>query len=236
MSLCAKPSSTVKFMKITTLNSLVVAGLLAVTTQIAFCQGTIYFVRSDFQAALNSSTTITFEDVSNPPGIPGLGAYSITASGVTFTTSDPLLLITGPAGPIPGDGKYLWHFDGSYPVDILLPSGVTAFGADFSGGIEPNPSFDATWTVNLVGGSSYAYNFSALRGSWTFFGVSFPEPIANLVYRDAGPPDGVMGGPLHEEMLDNVTFGAIPEPRGLELLALGVVALGWRRWLKKSLA
>jgi len=227
MNPCMKPSSTPIFMKITTLNGLVVAGLLAVTAQTAFCQGTVYTSRSAFEAVLSSSTTITFEDLPTPTPSP-IGEFSITISGVTFSNPGALLFITGPGGPIPGDGKYLWHFDGGYPVDILLPGGVTAFGADFSGGIEPDPSFNATLTVNLVGGSSYAYNFSAPRGSWTFFGVTFAEPIANLVYRDAGPPDGVMGGPLHEEMLDNVTFGAIPEPSAIGLSAFGSLLLAWQ--------
>ncbi len=214
-------------MKITTLNNLVAAGLMAVTAQTAFCQGTFYTSRSIFEAALGASTTITFEDVPIPNPSP-IGQFSITTSGVTFTTPDALLFITGPGGPIPGTGKYLWHFDGGYPVSIILPAGMTAFGADFSGGIEPNPSVNATLTVNIVGGASYDYNFSGSRGSWTFFGVSFPQPIANLVYRDAGPPDGVLGGPLHEELLDKVTFGMIPEPSVLGLFGLGALLFGWR--------
>ena len=219
-------------MKITTLNRLVVVGLLCVAAQTALGQGTFYTSRSAFEALLGSSTTITFQDLTNPPS-GGIGASSFTASGVTFTSPDTLLFITYPGVfyPIPGDGRYLWHWDGRFPVNIFLPEGVTAFGADFSGGIEPNPSFNATLTVNLAGGSSYAYNFSAPRGSWTFFGVTFPEPIASLVYRDAGPPDGGLGGPLHGEMLAHVTYSTIPEPSLRGLFALGGLFLGglWRR-------
>ncbi len=213
-------------MKITTLNGFVVAGLLAVTAQTAFCQGTTYTSRSAFEAALSSSTTITFEDL--PPTGGPVGEYSITTSGVTFTNPGALLVITTSPNPIPGTGKYLWHFDGGFPVTVLLPGEVTGFGADFSGGIEPNPSFNGTLTVNLARGASFDYNFSAPRDSWTFFGVTFAEPIANLVYRDAGPPDGVLGGPLHEEKLDNVTFGVIPEPSALGLFGLGTLLLSWR--------
>ena len=217
-------------MKFTTLNSLVVSGLLSVTAQTAFCQGTIYTSRSAFEAVLSSSTTITFEDVTNPIS-GGFGAYSITTSGVTFTSSGSLF-ITYPGGlyPIPGTGKYLWHFDGSFPVSILLPDGVTAFGADFSGGIEPYPSFDATLTVNLVGGQAYAYDFSAPRGSWKFFGVTFPQPIASLTYDDGGNnfPS------LHEEMLDNVTFGSvIPEPSTIGVFTFGALLLAWRFLCKR---
>ncbi len=117
-------------------------------------------------------------------------------------------------------------------MDILLPGGVTAFGADFSGGIAPSLSLNATLTVNLTDGASYVYNFSGPLNSWTFFGVSFPQSIFNLVYRDAGPPDGGLGGPLHEEKLDNVTFGPIPEPSGLGLFAPGGLLLGGQWWRK----
>lgn len=205
-----------------------VFALALLLTANAHGQGTIYTSRSAFEATLSSSTTITFEDQTNVISN-GTPAYSRTISGVTFTTPDALLFITGPGGgPIPGTGRYLWHFDGSSPVDILLPGGVTAFGADFSGGVEPHPSFNATLTVNLVGGGSYDYNFSAARGSWTFFGVTFAQPIANLIYNDGGSF-------LHEEMLDNVTFGsAIPEPSVSGLFAAGALLLGLRvRYLKR---
>lgn len=206
-------------MKNATLRILSVAGLLAATAQTAVCQGTIYTSRSAFEATLSSSTTITFEDVPPPSG--PQGASSVTTSGVTFSTE--AFLFIG-LYPIPGDGKYLWHFDGGYPVTSLLPIGVTAFGADLSGGFEPNPSFNATVTVNLAGGPSYVYNFSGPRGSWTFFGVTFAQPIASVVCDDGGP--NLPG--LHEEMLDNVTFGSIPEPSVLGLFALGGALLGSR--------
>ena len=135
-------------MKITTLKIVAAAGLLAVTVQTALSQGTVYTSRSVFDAALSSSTTITFEALPTP----GTGESSITTSGVTFTTPDARLLVAVDGAPIPGDGKYLWHFDGGAPVTVLLPGDVTAFGADFSGGIEPDPSHNATLTVNLVGG------------------------------------------------------------------------------------
>jgi hypothetical protein len=216
-------------MRIATLKIVAVAGLFAVTGQIALSQGTVYTSRSAFEGVLTSSTTINFEDLPTTPS--PIGEFSITTSGVTFTTPDALLFITGPGSPIPGTGKYLWHFDGGFPVTVLLPSGVTAFGADFSGGIEPQSSFNATLTVNLVGGGSYAHNFSGPRGSWTFFGVTYSQPISSLVYDDGGPSTPFA---LHEEMLDNVTFGsAIPEPGAFGLFAVGVLLLGWR-WRKSS--
>jgi hypothetical protein len=145
---------------------------------------------------------------------------------VSFTTPDARLGVAGDGAPIPGDGKYLWHFDGESPVTVLLPGGITAFGADFSGGIEPQPSFNASLTVNFVGGGSYVHNFSGPRGSWTFFGVTYSQPINSLVYDDGGPSTPFA---LHEEMLDNVTFGnVIPEPGIFTLFAVGALLLGLR--------
>jgi len=203
-----------------------IASLLAAGAEAAFCQGVVYTLRPAFEAALSSSTTITFEDLPSTR-IGGLGESSITTSGVTFTSPSALLFVTKPGGlyyPIPGTGKYLWQFDGGYPVNSLLPDGVTAFGADFSGGIEPKPSYNATVTVNLASGQTYAYNFTGPRGAWTFFGVTFEQAIASVVYDDGGSRVSA----THEEMLDNVTFGVIPEPSALGLLALGGLLLDFR--------
>ncbi|MCL4789858.1 MAG: hypothetical protein KJ070_24280 [Verrucomicrobia bacterium] len=210
------------------LNLQFLVGVLALASLgTALGQGTIYTSRSAFEASLSSSTTITFENL--PVTYPfGLGESSVTSSGATFTTPDARLFITGPGGlyPVPGDGKYLLHWDGGSPVTVLLPGGITAVGADFSGGIEPDPSYNATLTVNLVGGGSYVHNFSGPRALWTFFGVTYSEPISSLVYDDGGPSAPFA---LHEEMLDNVTFGnVIPESGMFAFLALGGLLLGWR--------
>ena len=186
-------------------------------------QGTVYTSRSAFTASINGSTTITFETLS-PSSPSSIGTSPITDSGVAFTNAESRLFITSPATgiyPVPGTGQYLWNFDSSYPVGIFLPGGVTAFGADFSGGILPQTSFQATLTATLANGQSYSYGFSGPLGSFTFFGVSFSDPISSLIYSDGGQ----FSPGTHEEMLDNVTFGtAVPEPN-ISLLALfGLIA------------
>ena len=220
-------------MRRSVLSSLFTGALLAASAQIAFSQGTVYFVRSAFEAALNSSTTVTFEELP-PTDWQGMPESSITTSGVTFTGPWARLYITNPSGllyPIPGTGKYLWQFDGGYPLSSLLPVGVTAFGADLSGGIQLNSSFNAIVTVNLVGGQSYAYNFSAPTGSWTFFGVTFADPISSVIYDDVGH----FSIGTHEEMLDNVTFGSvIPEPSSSLLLLVALPLTLWRRHSVRS--
>jgi hypothetical protein len=210
-------------MKNAILPVLAVGCLMAATVQSVFCQGTIYTSRSAFASALSSSTIITFEDLPVTSDM-GIGEYSIATSGVTFTSPDAELLIRDSFSPIPPTGKFLKHFDSFFPVSISLPNGVTAFGADFSGGMQLNPTYNATLTVNLAGGPSYAYNFTGTYGFWTFFGVTFPQPIASLIFDD-GASNPLF---LHEEKLDNVTFGAVPEPSVLGLVALGGMFLGWR--------
>lgn len=176
-------------------------------------QGVLFTDRTTFNAALQSSTTITFESLT-PSSPSSTGVSPVAVSGVTFTNSENRLFITSASTgiyPIPGTGQYLWNFDSSHPVGIFLPNGRNAFGADFSGGIEPNPGFNTTLTVNLLGGQSYSFNFSGTRGLWTFFGVAFPQSITSLIYDDGGQ---FLPG-SHEEMLDNVTWGiaTVPEPQ-----------------------
>jgi hypothetical protein len=98
-------------------------------------QGTFYTDRSTFNAALQSSTTITFAGLPDPP--PGIGRSPITISGATFTNEEARLFT--------GSG-YLWNFDSSYPVGVFLPNERNAFGADFSGGIVQNNPFSGTLT------------------------------------------------------------------------------------------
>jgi hypothetical protein len=199
------------------------ATVICLLTGIACCysQGVIFTDRASFSASLIPfpirPTTITFTGLTDPSD---LGTSPITVSGVTFTNAESRLFVQ--RTPIPGDGQYLWNFDSSYPVGIYLPGGRNAFGADFSGGIEPNATFNATLTVNLLGGQSYSYNFSGLRGAWTFFGVAFSQNISSLVFHDGG--QSLPG--THEEMLDNVTFGVaiVPEPNVATIALVGMLA------------
>jgi hypothetical protein len=126
------------------------------------------------------------------------------------------------------NGQHLENFDSSIPVSISLPAGVTAFGADFSGGLDFFPSFNGTVTVNMVGGPSYSWGVSAPHGSWTFFGMNCVRPIASVVFDDGGTY-------LHEEMLDNVTLGpAIPEPSSSLLILCSLIVTVCGRRLRRS--
>ena len=184
----------------------------------ALAQGTVFTDRSAFTAALQSSTTINFAGMPDPP--PGIGRSPISVSDVTFANAESRLF-TG--------SSYLWNYDSSYPVGVFLPGGMNGFGADFSGGINPqNNPFNATITVNLAGGQTFTQNFAGQVGAWTFIGFIFPQAISSLVYNDGGP---FLPG-AHEETLDNVTFGVanVPEPQSLAIALAGlVIALISRR-------
>jgi hypothetical protein len=109
---------------------------------------------------------------------------------------------------------------------------MNAFGADFSGGIIPqNNPFNATITVNLVGGQTQIYNFTGQQGSWTFRGFVFSSPISSVAFNDGGQLNGT-----HEEMLDNVTFGVVPEPHPLALALAGLVICRFARRVRMSKA
>lgn len=183
-------------------------------------QGAIYTERSAFTAAIQSITTVTFESLS-PDSVSSLGTSPIIDSGVIIANADHRLFVCNFATgiyPIPGDGQYIFNFDSAAPVGIVIPNGMNSFGADFSGGIVPqNNPFNGTITVNLAGGQTYSYNFTGQVGSWTFRGFVFSDLITSLVYNDGG-------GRLHEEMLDNITFGvAVPEPQTSLLAVFGIL-------------
>jgi hypothetical protein len=196
---------------------------VSVACSSTLAQGAIYTSRSDFNAALGASTTITFENVA-PTDTGGMGAGTITVSGVTVTNLEHQLFISSDS--YLGTGHYLFNFDSSYPVGVFLPGGKTAFGADFSGGLGPDPSFNATLTFKLLGGQSFSYNFTGTQNAWTFVGATFAAPITSLVYDDGGQffPGS------HEEAFDNVTFGsAVPEPNCLLFVPLALLFLRLRR-------
>lgn len=185
-------------------------------------QGVLYTSRSAFEAALLSSTTATFEDLLSSrldwPFVQTASTSGLTISAAYLTVADP----DGDLHPIPGSGKYLWNWDGTTPVFIDLPPGVTAFGADFACGRWWVPSFAGTLTVNLASGRSQVFDFNGATETWLFGGVTFPEPIVQVIFHDGG---SFLPG-LHEEMLDNVTYGvAIPEASSTLLMLLGVAWL-----------
>jgi hypothetical protein len=200
----------------------------------SFAQGTLFTSRSSFNAALSSSSTITFESLA-PSSPSSTGVSPINVSGVSFANASARLFITSTNTglyPIPGTGQYLWNFDSGTPIAVTLPTGRNSFAADFSGGIVQNNPFNATITFNLADGGTYTHHFVGHLGEWSFVGFVFPQAITSLVYDDGGIP--IPGD--HEEMLDNVTFGigAVPEPNSSVLVTFGILGLLVARHLGRA--
>lgn len=198
--------------------------LLACTTRIGVsdsrAQGTIYTDRSAFSAALQSSTTVTFQSLMPSTGF-DQGVSTLMVSGLSITNLEHQLFVTSPAPgglyPRPGDGQYVWNRGSSSPMEITLPGGQNAFSGDFSAGIGTN-SVSATLTITLLNGQTYVHDLPS-QGLWTFQGFVYPQPIAHLSYlagrRGRGLPT----------MLDNVTFGiVVPEPRIHSITIGGILA------------
>jgi hypothetical protein len=203
--------------------------LLWVGIMAGYSQGTLYTDRSIFNAALQSSTTIDFENLPAYDGV-GIGQSPVTVSLqtppfttlLTITNFSQRLFVVGPGAYYPtlGDGQYVWNFDSGTPIGIFFPGGKNAFAADFSGGIQNNP-FNATLTFTLLGGQTYTHNFTGQDGQWTFRGFVFSQTITSVIYDDGGQDSPG----FHEEMIDNVTYGvAVPEPQILTLALGGIFA------------
>lgn len=181
-------------------------------------QVTVYTDRSLFSAALDSSTTIDFAGIPDPPRSPI--RTPLTLSGVTF--SNYLGLSTGQ-----GYLRDLGFARQPDPIRIVLSNGVNAFGADFSGAVL-EPPFEGYLTFTLEDGQAFHHLFECDSNSWTFFGFVFAQPIESVLFDGGG---GILFRSPYVRMLDNVIFGvAVPEPQLLSLVCLGVVAsIGLRR-------
>jgi hypothetical protein len=174
-----------------------------------------YNDRAAFAAASTGLQTIDFEGYApvNSWAVAGSGplaGYSAVFSEVTFTSQDTRLFVFDPGWTGFGldhsfnTGQYLINNGSFSALGIALPSGITAFGADFASFYGSAPLA----TVTLAGGSSYTLS-APVRPNSTFFGFTSDEPIASVTYSD-----NYSGG--HFEITDNVSFGiaAVPEPSG----------------------
>jgi hypothetical protein len=191
-----------------------------------FGQGTIYFDRSGFDAAISgiigSRTDLDFQPPFPPGGIDQgewvLYPPPLTMSGITFLSGGPLLIRW-----VSIDGnRVLNGYDSLSPLIVNMNAPTLAFGADF--GSLVSSSFLATVTLN----DGRVFTFTAPADpNLTFFGFVTQQPFSTLTFSDGG----LIGIGLHEEILDNITVVQVPEPAVWVLLALGAFFLGWR-WRK----
>ena len=188
-------------------------------------QGTTYTDRSAFDAAIADLTGARRDLNFQPPFPPGgidegewVRYFSpLTISGMTFHSGGPLLIRLFSA-----DGnRALNNYDSLTPLMVDMNGSAMAFGADFASLLNPfYSSFLAT--VTLDNGNVFTFTAPA-NPNFTFFGFVTTQPFSSLTFSDGG-----LIGPYHEEILDNITVGTVPEPGVFALSALGALLLGWR--------
>jgi hypothetical protein len=191
---------------------------------------TQYFNMGTFQAALSSSTQITFDDPSL--NLPDSLGNSYTIGAATFISTD-------------GGGLFASGPNNGLAVNYGSPSNIIAADNGNGGGIQIAlaPGFNALGMEigDLFQGGQFSYQLNGPNGvlasgvldvtditqfngpNTTFFGwVVDPGSIASLTILPTDISQFVA--------IDNVTFGtsvaqAIPEPSSLVLLASGSLVL-----------
>ena len=181
---------------------------------------TTYLDRSFFEAALSTSTTIDFEDVT--PG--GLGS-SVSFSGLTYTNSGGVWATTGFGAPSVQVGD-----QNNQTTVISLSSGYNAFGLDlgrlFGPGQVPVQLTDGGGGLIYSATLSVSDNDNLGTTGTTFFGfINDAGDIGSMILYSDGFPT-----------TDNVTFGntgsqasLIPETSSVLPVGMIVFALASRR-------
>ena len=197
----------------------------------------VYTDRTLFNAANPGLTAFNFGDIPTADLPPADGFVDVTPSytfqGVTFSTGNP-----GAAGLFILDSGYYGSNGAPYALDstdflqaatgnpaqldITLPNGTTAFGADFG-------TFEASGSVQvLVNGQALPTPLvTSDSNGGSFFGYTSPAPITSLSFVET------TGDTLN---VNGVEFGQetpVPEASSLEglslMLAVGALTLSARK-------
>ena len=192
----------------------------------AHAQSTItqYDSRTSFDAATSGLTTFNFNGYA-PADDSTQYPTGLTVQGVTFTASPDQLFVDDPGdgNGDPFNGSQYLDTDNTQPLNIVLPAGTTAFGADFSNYSSP---YGTTITA-LVNGMTFTFAEPDGNSS-VFAGFTSLVPITSLSFSSANISNSSRG-----VALDNVSYGkaspavsAAPEPSALATLAMSVLGLG----------
>lgn len=193
----------------------------------------VFTTRAAFIAASTGLTTIDFEGIAAPNGVANFSS-PLTLQGVTFSGSP-----TGAVSVVDsGFFSPLFQFQsgavlsGFGFIEVTLPAGVTALGADI---MSTNPN-GLPFQVLLSTGESFVVNTPAqpARG---FFAITSDVAITSIRFATLPGPNQSAGIPL----LDNFTFGqaqgaTVPEPATILLLGTGLVGIATRVRRKASKA
>jgi hypothetical protein len=202
-------------------------GALALTTS-AHAQVTQYSSRTSFNAATSGLTTFTLDGYA-PAGSYAEYPTGLTVDGVAFSASGKALYVGDPGdgNGNPFNGHQYVDSDDQQTLNIALPTGTTAFGADFFN-YGYNSTGGSTITA-LVNGTTFTFTEPNNTTS-AFAGFTSSAPITSLSF----------SGGTYGPALDNLSFGtagpaAVPEASttvsfGLLLvLGLGGVVVTARR-------
>ncbi len=217
-----KTFATMK-LAINNLAALAALGLLSFASA-ADAQITTYSTATAFAAATTGITSFNFNGYGESGFYKDYSSTGLTVQGVKFTVPiNTYLYVQDPTynGSRPFGNDFYLEQQNTGPVNVALPAGTTAFGANFSGAVADN----AKVTIN---GTPYTFAEPGSKSN-TFFGFTSTTPITSLTYTSNG----------FGTSIDNVRFGSIgvaatPEPGSIALLiGMGVTGAGVLRRRRK---
>jgi hypothetical protein len=190
-----------------------------------------FYIREDFNATAASLSTIDFERVAPARGF---GMYrppeGLSVGGVSFRVSggarfgpgniyvpSPSYIAGNPAYNT-GTGSFLsWsppNQPGSASLDVTLPGGVSAVGAELWT-LQPYSSTVEVTATNAAGGALTVVVNTRERPAGSFVGFISESPIVSVSFR---PPKGQPG-----LILDNFVYGRRAEGRAVRPTATSAV-------------
>ena len=199
---------------------------------------TFYTDRASFEAALDSSTTITFEGIVADNQFSSL-TPSRVVDGVTFSVSSGTLGISGRIAPVSGSpyDSALLFSNNSAPITANLTtagSGFTAVGG-FFGDIDSAGTSTIMTLVGTTGVLDVRTLTTAdmgLGAPHNFFGyIVSGDTIVSVTHNLQGSFEGIDDFTFGVASADNV----VPAPPAVVLFAIGAVGLAGGRALRRRM-
>jgi hypothetical protein len=207
------------------LKSLSFAAALLCVVAAAQAEITIFTDRAAFLAALSSSGTDTFDDLTvsqtSTPLLRIAGAYSYRASVGPVSNFWPAGTTGGDVWLAPTVSNDIITFDN---FGGLRAFGGNFFGSDAAGAFSPNRSLTLTATGGATTRTVNLYDTTIS----TFLGFISTDALSTVTLHT----DAIPGGTAYWSTANNVTIGMpVPEPEtyGMLLLGLGLVGFMARR-------